>query len=264
MRDTPLVSVIMPAYNSAAFLEAAIESVIEQEYHNWELFVIDDASTDHTVSIALDFRQKDPRIKLLQNASNEGTGAARNKGIKAAEGSFIAFLDADDLWLPGKLKTQVDFMLKNDLEMCFSSYLLMEEDGTLLPKFVEALPLLTYEKLLKSNYVGNLTGIYSVEKTGKVYAPLVRKRQDWALWLSILKRKGSTKSISEPLAVYRLRKNSISNNKIALLRYNFGIYSTFLNFGLLKSSRYMGRFLWEHFLVKNRQVRKLDQGSELL
>lgn len=263
MTNTPLVSVIMPAYNSAVFLEAAIKSVLEQEYTNLELFVIDDASSDNSASIVQDFMQEDSRVKLLQNAFNEGTGAARNKGIRAAEGTFITFLDADDLWLPGKLKTQVEFMLKNDLEMSFSSYLLMEEDGTLLPRVVEALPVLTYQKLLKSNYVGNLTGIYNVTKTGKIYAPLVRKRQDWALWLSILKRRGSTKSIREPLAVYRLRRDSISNNKIALLRYNFGIYSNFLNFGLFKSSRYMGRFLWEHFLVKNKQVKNLDERGEL-
>lgn len=258
MKDAPLVSVIMPAYNSAAFIEVAVNSVLDQEYRNWELFIIDDASKDNTVSLAENFRKADSRIHLLLNSTNLGTGATRNVGIKAARGRFIAFLDADDLWFPKKLKVQVPFMVENDLEMCFSSYRLMEEDGKILPKIVEALPELDYRKLLKSNYVGNLTGIYDVDKTGKIYSPLVRKRQDWALWLSILKKSGRTKGIVEPLAIYRLRKDSISNNKFALLRYNYRIYREFLGFGFFKSSQFMSRFLWEHFVVKKKQVKILD------
>ena len=257
MNDAPLVSVIMPAYNSADFIGASIQSVIDQEYQSWELIVIDDASVDQTISLVESFSTKDLRIKLLKNTTNLGTGATRNKGIKEAKGRIIAFLDADDLWLPGKLKIQVPFLLKNNLSMTFSSYILMEENGNLLSKVVEALPELTYEKLLRSNYVGNLTAIYDTANTGKVYAPQIRKRQDWALWLKILKTSGKTKGILQPLAVYRLRSNSISNNKWSLLKYNFRIYSQFLKFGKIKSSKYIVRFLWEHFLVKNRQVKEL-------
>lgn len=256
MENTPLVSVVMPAYNSATFISEAIGSVLAQTWANWELLVIDDASTDSTVKIVEEYSVKHPNIRLLKNSTNQGTGAARNSGIKAATGRFIAFLDADDLWLPGKLEKQLKFMQEKNLAMTFSSYYLMDEEGKPLNKEVKALPVLTYDKLLKSNYVGNLTGIYDAQKLGKVYAPLIRKRQDWALWLEILKKLGSTRGIIEPLAFYRVRRDSVSRNKWKLLLHNFKIYRSFLNYGLLKSCRSMSRFLWEHFLVKNRQVKK--------
>lgn len=257
MSNTPLVSVIMPAYNSAFFIEDAIKSVKDQTYTNWELYVIDDASTDATVDLVRVLSEKDPRIHLLQNTTNSGTGEARNKGIRAALGNYISFLDSDDLWLPEKLEIQLNFMKEHDLSMCFSSYLLMNEDGRITGKMVEALPVLTFQKLLRSNYVGNLTGIYDVSKTGKIYSPELRKRQDWAVWLSILKKTGETKGILKPLAIYRIRRSGISGNKTGLLKYNFRIYNQFLNLGYIKSCSYMSRFLWEHFMVKKQQVKKI-------
>ncbi len=254
MEEWPLVSVIMPAYNSADFIAEAIQSVLQQTNKNWELLIIDDASEDNTVKIIEKFASEDPRIHFFQNKTNKGAGISRNIGTKAAKGSYIAFLDADDLWLPEKLETQLEFMEKNNLEMTFSSYYMINEFGQELPNKVQALPVLTYAKLLKSNYVGNLTGIYSVKKLGKIYSPTLRKRQDWALWLTILKRIGSTKGIREPLAKYRIRENSISNNKAALLKYNYLIYSEFLKYSKLKSLLRMGVFLKEHFFVKKKQV----------
>jgi len=259
MKDAPLVSVIMPAYNSAEFIGEAIQSVQNQTFLNWELLVIDDSSNDLTVASVENFVSLDSRIKLFKNAKNLGAGASRNHGIKAANGSFIAFLDADDLWMQEKLEVQVNFMLKNELAMSFSSYRLMTETGELLSEIVEALPILSYQKLLRSNYVGNLTGMYKVDKIGKIYSPLIRKRQDWGLWLSVLEKAGSACGIQQPLAYYRLRKDSISNNKTALLKYNFQIYNRVLGFGFLKSCKYMSRFLWEHFMVKNKQVKTLNQ-----
>lgn len=257
MKNTLQVSVIMPAYNSAQFIAAAIDSVLAQTWPHWELLVIDDGSKDGTLKIIEDYSRQHSNIKILTNSTNQGTGAARNRGIEAATGRFIAFLDADDLWLPAKLEKQLEFMQEKHLSMTFSSYYLMDEEGNTLHREVKALPELTYQKLLKSNYVGNLTGIYDVQKLGKVYAPLIRKRQDWALWLEIIKRLGTSFALTEPLAYYRVRRDSVSGNKWKLLRHNFRIYRSFLNYGLLKSCRSMGQFLWEHFLVKNRQVRKI-------
>lgn len=257
--NEPLVSVIMPAYNAAAYISEAIASVQNQTYKNWELFVIDDFSTDETCSIVENIIKPEPGIHLLKNLKNEGTGAARNKGITASKGDFIAFLDADDLWLPEKLEVQMKFMKENQLAICFSSYHLISENGAYFSKGILALPKLSYKKLLKANYVGNLTGMYDVSKTGKIYSPLLRKRQDWALWLSVLKKVKFGKGIQQPLACYRIRKNGISTNKWALIKYNYRVYNRFLDFGILKSSGYMVLFLWEHFVVKRKQKKKLDQ-----
>lgn len=255
MQDSPLVSIVMPVYNSAPFICSSIRSVLAQTCKNWELLIVDDASVDETVSVIEEFSSKDPRIKLFQNSINRGAGAARNIAIEEARGDFIAFLDADDLWLPEKLEVQLKFMQEKNLPMSYSSYRLISESGEILPKMIEAIPVLTYNKLLKSNYVGNLTGMYSTRALGKIYSPLLRKRQDWALWLDVLKKTGTAQGIQQPLAFYRVRKDSISNNKVGLVRYNFLIYHRFLNFGFAKSSRYMCRFLWEHFMVKNKLLK---------
>ncbi|MDX1542716.1 MAG: glycosyltransferase family 2 protein [Christiangramia sp.] len=261
MKDYGLVSVIMPAYNSEAFISEAIRSVIDQTYPNWELFVIDDASSDSTLKIIQDYSGKDNRIHILKNSSNKGTHQTRNKGIEAATGDFIAFLDADDQWKPEKLQKQLEIISREDIAACFSSYDLISENGRPLNKKVEALPVLTYEKLLKANYVGNLTGIYNVKVLGKIYCPEIRKRQDWALWLKVIEEGGPMEGIRDSLAIYRIRKNSISNNKFEMLKYNFLVYNQVLGYGFIDSFWKMLVFLNEQFFVKSRQVKVISAAK---
>ena len=249
---TALVSIITPTYNSERFIQDTIQSVLDQTYSNWELLIVDDASRDSTVAIANAFN--DRRIRVFRLTENGGAAVARNKGIAEASGDFIAFLDADDRWKPHKLAVQLDFMETNDTKVCFSSYDLMDEEGILMNKTVNALPELTYNKLLKSNYVGNLTGMYDTRSLGKVYSPLLRKRQDWGLWLKCLEKAGTGHGIQESLAYYRVRKDSISSNKIEMLKFNYVFYRKALNFGSLKSFRMLTVFLWEHFFIKSRQI----------
>ncbi len=250
-----MVSVIMPAYNAEAFIADSIQSVLAQTYPNWELLVIDDTSSDKTKEIVKGFSEKDKRIKLLENDSNLGTHHSRNKGIKAAQGDLIAFLDADDQWKPGKLYTQVKILQKENVAACFSSYELISENGEPLNKMIEALPRLSYEKLLKANYVGNLTGIYDAQKIGKIYCPEISKRQDWALWLKVIEKGGPMKGIEESLAMYRVRKNSISRNKLEMLKYNFKVYHEVLGYSYFSSLSKMLVFLNEQFFVKSRQTK---------
>ncbi|MBZ9629637.1 glycosyltransferase [Salegentibacter sp. LM13S] len=255
--ESPLVSVIMPAFNAENFIEAAVNSVIAQTYSNWELFIIDDASTEATLSKAEKLAKQDSRIKIIQNKENHGTGVSRNKGIKAAQGDFIAFLDADDQWKPRKLEIQLEVMQQQDTAVCFSSYQNISENGSSRNKIIEALPILSYQKLLKSNYLGNLTGIYNAKKLGKIYAPEIRKRQDWALWLEAVEKGGPAIGIQRCLAKYRIRKGSISGNKLEMLKYNFNIYHKVLGFSFPKSIGYMLVFLKEHFFIKPKQVKRI-------
>jgi len=252
-----LVSVIMPAFNAENFIEAAVSSVISQTYSAWELFIIDDASTDATLSQAEKLAKQDSRIKIIRNKKNSGAGISRNNGIKAAQGDFIAFLDADDQWKPKKLEIQLEAMQQQDAAVCFSSYQQINENGSSRNEIIEALPILSYQKLLKSNYLGNLTGIYNVKKLGKIYAPEIRKRQDWALWLEALKKGGPAIGIQRCLAKYRIRKGSISGNKLEMLKYNFNIYHKVLGFSFPKSIGYMLVFLKEHFIIKPKQVKRI-------
>lgn len=251
----PLVSIITPLLNSEAFISETINSVINQTYTNWELLLIDDASSDSTLEIVNLFTSKYPYIKLLKNEVNLGAAISRNKGIEASKGDFIAFLDADDLWKPQKLEIQIAFMQMQDCVVCFSSYEQINEVGKPLNKLIKALPELTYHKLLKSNYIGNLTGVYNVAVLGKIKAPNLRKRQDWLLWLLAIKTSGKpAKSIQESLAYYRVRKDSMSSNKINLLKHNYWVYKKGLGFSTIKSVYYLLRFLHEHFFVKSKQT----------
>ncbi|TXE13005.1 glycosyltransferase family 2 protein [Seonamhaeicola algicola] len=248
------VSIITPTYNSERFIEQTIISILNQTYTNWELILIDDASTDKTVEIITQFVKSNPQIYLLQNLKNSGAAVSRNKGIEAAKGHFIAFLDADDVWLPNKLEKQVEFMQKNNCDVCFSSYNLMNEAGKPLNKQIKALPRVSYQKLLKSNYIGNLTGIYNAKTLGKITSKNLRKRQDWLLWLSAIKKSGKPAlGIQQPLAVYRVRETSISSNKLNLVKYNYWVYKKGLGFSVVKSVCYLMAFLFEHFFIKSKQ-----------
>ena len=250
-----LVSIITPLYNSEAFIEGTINSILSQTYTNWELFLIDDFSTDSTVQIANTFANTYPNIIVLKNKTNCGAAVSRNKGINAAKGNFIAFLDADDLWKPNKLEVQIKFMLTNNCEVSYSSYEQIDEAGRPLNKLVKALPRLTYNKYLKTNYIGNLTGMYNAKTLGKITAPNLRKRQDWLLWLSAIKKSSKPAlGIQESLAYYRIRPDSISSNKLALLKYNYWVYKKGLGFSTLKSLYRMLIFVREQLFVKSKLI----------
>lgn len=255
--DIPIVSVITPIYNSEKFLEAAILSVQNQTYSNWELILVDDASTDASEKIAREFYSEDSRITYEKFPENRGPAASRNRAIEMAKGEYIAFLDSDDFWAPDKLEIQVDFMQRKNCDVSFSSYILVDEKGNSLGKRVVAIPALTYEKQLRNNYIGNLTGMYRSGTIGKVFSPQLKKRQDWGLWLEAIKRSGQPAlGIQVPLSFYRKRKDSISTNKLGLLKHNFFFYKTHLGLSWPASIYCMGRFLWEYFMVRPKFIQK--------
>lgn len=255
LMDTPLISVITPIYNSEKFLEAAITSVQNQTYPHWQLILIDDASTDSSEKIAKEFCSGDSRITYEKLPINRGAAVCRNRAIELAKGEYIAFLDSDDFWAPDKLEIQLDFMQRNNCDVSFSNYILIDEDGNSLGRKILAMPLLSYKKQLRNNYIGNLTGMYRSTTLGKVYSLPLRKRQDWGLWLEAIKRSGKpAMGIPVDLAYYRKGKNSMSNNKFGLLKSNFLFYKTYLACSNLTASYYMLIFLWEYFVVRPKYI----------
>ncbi|PIY11631.1 MAG: glycosyl transferase [Flavobacteriaceae bacterium CG_4_10_14_3_um_filter_33_47] len=255
MNTVTTVSIITPMYNSENFISETIHSVLNQTFSDWELILIDDKSIDSTLEIVAPMIEKHSNIKLFKNQTNQGAAISRNIGITEANGKFIAFLDADDVWNPEKLERQITFMKAKNCDVSFSSYQLINEQGNPLNKTIKALPQLSYQKLLKSNYIGNLTGIYHAEALGKITTPNLRKRQDWLLWLSAIKTSGKQAlGIQESLAYYRVRKQALSSNKINLLKHNYLVYKNGLGFSTLKSVFYMLVFLYEHFFIKSKQT----------
>lgn len=250
-----LVSIITPTFNSEKFIAQTITSVQNQTFTNWELLIVDDCSTDETVKIIQNFN--DERIKLIQLQKNSGAGVARQTALEAASGTHIAFLDADDLWLPQKLQRQLDFMAENRQPFTFSFYDWIDEDGKSLGKRIEAPRNLSYKQLFFCNYVGNLTGIYAVDYFGKIEIPSIRKRQDWIIWLKILKKIRSAKPVPESLALYRIRENSMSASKTKLLKYNYKVYRDFHRMNFLAALFCMGIFLFVQLLVKPRYAKSV-------
>jgi teichuronic acid biosynthesis glycosyltransferase TuaG len=253
---TSLVSIIIPTFNSEKFILETIQSVQNQTYENWEAILVDDCSSDNTVAIILEMVKKDKRIHFFQLEKNFGTGVARNKGISNAGGRYISFLDADDLWKPTKLQKQIDFMKTNNAPFTFSFYDCIDDYGKLVAKRVEAPTSLSYKQLFFCNYVGNLTGIYDVNYFGKITISSIRKRQDWMLWLTILKKIKVAKPVPESLAFYRLRENSISTSKISLIKYNFTVYRRFHGFTLPVALLYMVGFLFTQLAIKPYYIKK--------
>ncbi|WP_190810437.1 glycosyltransferase family 2 protein [Flagellimonas sp. S3867] len=217
------VSIITPIYNSEKFLEQCIVSVICQTYEEWEHILVDDCSSDNSKFIVMKFASKDKRIKYLSLDVNSGAGIARNKGIEKATGGFIAFLDSDDQWYPDKLAKQLDFMRENDYYFTFTNYDLVNEEGKKLPKIIKCKPKVSYNSALFKNPIGCLTVIFNVGFYGKEFMPTIRKRQDYALWLKLLK-KSNGYGLNECLASYRIGNKSISANKLGLLKYEWKIY----------------------------------------
>tara|TARA_B100000767_G_C19765737_1_gene537411 strand:+ start:1297 stop:2043 length:747 start_codon:yes stop_codon:yes gene_type:complete len=243
-----LVSIITPTYNSEEFLSETINSIINQTYTNWEMLITDDYSSDNTLGVIESFIKKDDRIRLYTLKSNQGAGAARNHSIKMAKGRYIAFCDSDDQWKINKLELQLNLMIKNNIVLSYSGYDVVGENGNYI-KTIYPPKIITFKKILSNNYIGCLTAIYDSKLIGKQYMPLIRKRQDWVLWITILKKIKKTEGINTSLATYRLRSNSISSNKFNLIIHNWNVYHQVLGYNKFKSVLLMLNFII-HYAIK--------------
>lgn len=249
MNDFGLISIITPSYNSANFIAKTIEGIINQTYSNWELLITDDCSTDNSVEIIEEYIRKDPRIKLLKLDVNSGAGICRNKSIEAAKGRYIAFCDSDDVWMPHKLEKQLQFMQEKHCALVYSSYMLMDEEGKENGISV-CRHKLDFNQLKRDNEIGCLTAMYDTEKVGKMYMSSIRKRQDWGLWLEILAKCKVAYGIKEPLAYYRIRKGSISNKKMDLVKHNINVYRTILKFPAWKAYLFFSFVFMPTYIMK--------------
>lgn len=231
-----LVSVIMPSYNSSKYISESINSVLTQSYSDWELLIYDDNSIDNTIEIVDQYIANNRgKIYLFKGRENLGAAKARNFLLKKAKGQFIAFLDSDDIWEYNKLKLQVEFLIKNNIDFCFTAYKKMNEDGVISNSIITPPVDVTYNELLLTNVVGCSTVLFDRIKAGDFLFPDIRKRQDFALWLEMLKSGAIFKGMSDCLVIYRVRKNSISSNKIKAACYNWYVYRKIEKINIIKS-----------------------------
>lgn len=234
-----LVSIIMPAYNSAGFIRETIESVQAQTYLVWELLVVDDCSTDGTSDVVDGLSRADPRVRCLRLERNSGAAVARNRAMAAARGQYMAFLDSDDLWHPDKLSRQIDFMRTRGVSFCCTSYEQVDEQGAPTGKVIRSREKVDYGRLLLDCPVGNSTVMYDVSRLGKFEVPDIRKRNDDALWLRMLREEKYIWGIPDVLMRYRVRGDSISANKLSLVRYHWTLYRDIEHLSVVRSAYHL-------------------------
>lgn len=218
----PLVSVIMPTYNSAKFIDQAVQSVLNQTMDDWELLLTDDASTDDTREHIEAYG--DERIRPEFLTQNQGAARARNHSIERARGRYIGFLDSDDRWLPEKLERQIGFMQRNKSAFSHTAYAVENEHGELIGKKAVVRSASYADLLASRTVVGCLTAIYDREMMGLVRMPQIRKRQDFALWLHLARQCGGVDGLNEVLSIYRVHSGSLSANKLSAALYTWKMF----------------------------------------
>lgn len=204
-----LVSIIMPSYQTAAFLEETVNSVLAQTYENWELIIVDDCSTDATDDVIARF--SDARIRYYKNETNSGAANSRNRALREAKGRYIAFLDSDDLWTAEKLERQIAFMKENGYAFSYTNYEEINEDSSPRGVLVTGPRRITKAGMYRYCFPGCLTVMYDRDVVGLVQIRDIRKNNDYAMWLQVI-RKADCYLLPETLAYYRKRAGSISNH----------------------------------------------------
>lgn len=213
------VSVIIPMYNSSKFILECVNSVINQTYKNLEIILIDDKSKDDTLKVVK--KIKDKRIKLIESNFNSGAATCRNKGIEAATGDYICFLDSDDFWVKDKIEKQVKFI--KDKSFIYSKYIYYKDNKT----HIANVPMsYTYNQLLKNSGIFTSTVMLNMKKLTKddIYMPNIKRGQDYGCWYKVIKKVGKAYGIDEPLAYYRVGNDSLSSNKLKAIKRTWNLY----------------------------------------
>ena len=238
-----LVSVITPCYNGEKYLPETIESVIAQSYPQWEMLVVDDGSTDDSFGIAQHYADRDSRIKVLRQ-ENKGSAAARNLGMRHAQGQYIALLDADDLWLPVFLERQISFLREKRAICVCCGYARIDAQSREIMRPTIPLEVITTGDMRVMNRIGCLSGLYDCSKYGKVYLREEMKsiRDDYAYWYDIVALEGKAFGNQEILARYRVLDDSVTGRKLKLIRRQFLFYRRFLKENMLAAS--INTFRW--------------------
>lgn len=221
MKMNELVSIIMPSYNTARYISDSIKSIQAQTYLNWELIIVDDCSTDESVSIIESF--EDDRIRLLHNEKNSGAAISRNFALREARGKWIAFLDSDDVWVPDKLDKQIAFMVDNNYAFTFTDYRICL-NGSWQPYINIGPKVVTKRKMYDYCYFSTITVMYDREKIGLVQIADLKKNNDYAMWLQIIEKSNAYR-LPECLSYYIKHDDSISGgNKAKLIKWHYILF----------------------------------------
>lgn len=234
------VSIVMPAYNAARTIDASIASVLSQTYPHWVLHVVDDGSSDETAAIVANLAERDRRIRLHRPGRLGGSGAARNHAISHAAGRYLAFLDADDLWLPHKLAHQVAALQKGRAMAICSAYHVSADSGRTLASVRTPPSQISRRQMLASNKVGCLTMLIDRRRAGDVRMPMGVTHEDYVAWLGLFTDPSSCiEGLQEPLAIYCVHPDSRSGNKLRAAGAQWHVYRVLLGMAAPRAAFWM-------------------------
>lgn len=241
----PLVSIIMPSYNAARYIEESIRSIRAQSTSKWELIIVDDCSTDGTRDIVSNFQRLDTRIRLFCHSVNRGPADARNLGLDKARGDYVAFIDSDDVWSRDKIMKQVDLMERCGADISYTGYR-RRDDDKLSDREVLVPERVTYNSMLRRNQIACSSAMIRRSTCGQVRMPRVRRRQDHGYWLALL-RDGTRVAVAvrEPLVRYRVHRESLSSNKLTAAMYTWRLLRNVEKFGFARSLWLFGGYAFE-------------------
>ena len=222
---TPLVSAIIPAYNAMGTVAGAVESALAQNVP-LEVIVVDDGGNDGLESSLPE------NVILLKNPQNMGAAESRNRGVAQAKGKYVAFLDADDLWLPGKLEKQL--VAIGDGVLCCTARELMTPEGVCTGRVIGVKERISYRELLKHNSINCSSVLLRRDVALEFPMEHSDSHEDYILWLKILQKYGEAVGINEPLLRYRLSSTGKSGSKLNSAKMTFRVYR-YMGFGVLKS-----------------------------
>lgn len=237
----PLVGIITPCHNNEGTIKNTLNSILQQSYKNFLVFVIDDHSVDQTVPIVKKLAQKDPRIKLIQLEKSTGAAAARDTAIKVIAKDpkikYVAFLDGDDLWLKDKLKTQVSFMQSTNVPFSYGDYNIVNTTTGKINKYRHCPSKMSYHRMLVGDSIGCLTVMYDAAAVGEITIPNLAKRNDYALWCLILKRVRRGAKYQGILASYKRNPQGVSaGHKFKLIKHHYLMHRKANHFDPLTAS----------------------------
>lgn len=222
-----IVSIIVPVYNAQPYIEQTIEMVRKQTFQDWELILVEDCSKDDTKEVIRQTLAKlqDERISVIYKEQNEGAAKARNTGLHQAKGRYIAFLDADDIWLEQKLQKEIAYMQEKEAGFVFTSYEYGDEMGKPTGKIVKVPDIITYRQALQRTIIFTTTVLLDTEKIPKnlMEMPDVPS-EDSATWWKIMRNDNLAYGLNEVLAIYRRPRKSLSSNKGTAIKRIWNLY----------------------------------------
>lgn len=256
MNDNELISIVIPVYNAEKYISYTIESVIKQSYSNWELILVNDCSPDNSVEVIKKYLSK--KVRLINMPVNSGVSKARNEGVKNAKGSYIAFLDADDMWARDKLEKQIEVVKKNNnVGIVYTGSKFVDENNNEFDYILNVPTRINYKELLKQNVISCSSVLIKKEFILKYKFQNDNMHEDYAVWLQLLRDGVAAIGINEPLLLYRILNNSKSSNKIKAAKMNYRVYK-FMKLNIFKRIYYM-------FIYAFRGIRKynnIKKGSK--